>query len=93
MKYNIRLIASIIVFLCIGIADVSAQSMTDEQVLQFVAVEYQKGTSQAQIVTKLMQKGVDINQISPVNRLLTIVCAKTTDRLRNCHRDKCKRIS
>ena len=68
MKYNIRLIASIIVFLCIGIADVSAQSMTDEQVLQFVAVEYQKGTSQAQIVTKLMQKGVDINQIRRVRQ-------------------------
>ena len=68
MKYNIRLIASIIVFLCIGIADVSAQSMTDEQVLQFVAVEYQKGTSQAQIVTKLMQKGVDINQIRRVKQ-------------------------
>ena len=68
MKYNIRQIASIIVFLCIGIADVSAQSMTDEQVLQFVAVEYQKGTSQAQIVTKLMQKGVDINQIRRVKQ-------------------------
>lgn len=68
MKYNIRLIASIIVFLCIEIADVSAQSMTDEQVLQFVAVEYQKGTSQAQIVTKLMQKGVDINQIRRVKQ-------------------------
>ena len=68
MKYNIRLIASIIVFLCIGIADVSAQSMTDEQVLQFVAVEYQKGTSQAQIVTKLMQKGADINQIRRVKQ-------------------------
>ena len=68
MKYNIRLITSIIVFLCIGIADVSAQSMTDEQVLQFVAVEYQKGTSQAQIVTKLMQKGVDINQIRRVRQ-------------------------
>ena len=68
MKYNIRLIASIIVFLCIGIADVSAQSMTDEQVLQFVVVEYQKGTSQAQIVTKLMQKGVDINQIRRVKQ-------------------------
>lgn len=68
MKYNIRLIASIIVFLCIGIADISAQSMTDEQVLQFVAVEYQKGTSQAQIVTKLMQKGVDINQIRRVRQ-------------------------
>ncbi|MDD7226235.1 MAG: SLBB domain-containing protein [Prevotella sp.] len=42
--------------------------MTDEQVLQFVVAEYQKGTSQAQIVTKLMQKGVDINQIRRVKK-------------------------
>lgn len=38
-------------------------SMTDDQVLQFVIKEHNAGTSQAQIVTKLMQKGVDINQI------------------------------
>ncbi|MGN1228454.1 MAG: SLBB domain-containing protein [Prevotella sp.] len=67
MKYLIR-ITLIILFLCTGITHVSAQSMTDEQVLQFVAVEYQKGTSQAQIVTKLMQKGVDINQIRRVKQ-------------------------
>ena len=41
-------------------------SMTDEQVMQFVLKENQKGTSQAQIVTKLMQRGVDINQIRRV---------------------------
>ena len=40
--------------------------MTDEQVMQFVAKEYERGTSQAQIVTKLMQRGVDINQIRRV---------------------------
>lgn len=67
MKNLIR-ITLIILFLCTGITHVSAQSMTDEQVLQFVAVEYQKGTSQAQIVTKLMQKGVDINQIRRVKQ-------------------------
>lgn len=37
--------------------------MTDDQVMQFVLKEHAAGTSQAQIVTKLMQKGVDINQI------------------------------
>ena len=40
--------------------------MTDEQVMQFVLKEYERGTSQAQIVTKLMQRGVDINQIRRV---------------------------
>ena len=53
---------------CIGIAQMYAQSMSDEQVLQYVVEEYQKGTSQAQIVTKLMQKGVDINQIRRVRQ-------------------------
>lgn len=41
-------------------------SMTDEQILQFVMKENAAGTSQAQIVTKLMQKGVNIEQIRRV---------------------------
>ena len=41
-------------------------SMTDLQVMQFVLKEYKAGTSQAQIVTKLMQRGVDIQQIRRV---------------------------
>lgn len=41
-------------------------SMTDEQILQFVMKENANGTSQAQIVTKLMQKGVNIEQIRRV---------------------------
>ena len=65
---NLRQFAIIVVFSCIGIANVSAQSMTDEQVMQYVVAEYQKGTSQSQIVTKLMQKGVDINQIRRVRQ-------------------------
>ena len=48
----------------ISFSTVSAQSsMTDDQVMQFVLKEHNAGTSQSQIVTKLMQKGVDINQI------------------------------
>lgn len=41
-------------------------SMTDEQILKFVIKENAEGTSQAQIVTKLMQKGVTIDQIRRV---------------------------
>lgn len=53
-----------------------AQSgMTDEQVMQFVVKEYKKGTDQTQIVTKLMQRGVDINQIRRVKN--------TYDRMKN----------
>lgn len=40
--------------------------MSDEQVIEFVVKEHEAGTSQAQIVTKLMQRGVDIQQIKRV---------------------------
>ena len=40
-----------------------SQGMSDQQVIQFIASEAKAGTSQAQIVTKLMQKGVKIDQI------------------------------
>lgn len=43
-----------------------AQGMTDSQVADFIAREAAVGTSQAQIVTKLMQKGVQIDQIRRV---------------------------
>ena len=65
---NIRCFAfALCVMLTWGVA-VNAQSMSDEQVMQFVVTEYNKGTSQSQIVTKLMQKGVDINQIRRVRQ-------------------------
>ena len=55
----------LLTFLCLtmltGIA--MAQGMSDQQVLQFIASEAKAGTGQAQIVTKLMQKGVNIEQI------------------------------
>ena len=37
--------------------------MSDDQVLQFIASETKAGASQSQIVTKLMQRGVNIDQI------------------------------
>lgn len=47
---------------------VYAQSgnMTDDQVMRIVVKEHERGTSNAQIVTKLMQQGVDIQQIRRV---------------------------
>ncbi|QUB82400.1 SLBB domain-containing protein [Prevotella jejuni] len=44
-------------------------SMTDTQVMDFVQKEHKKGTPQSQIVTKLMQSGVDISQIRRVRNL------------------------
>ena len=58
-RYLFALLIAVISF-----STVSAQSsMSDDQVMQFMIKEHTAGTSQAQIVTKLMQKGVDINQI------------------------------
>lgn len=45
---------------------VFAQGMSDSQVAGFIAREATAGSSQAQIVTKLMQKGVQIDQIRRV---------------------------
>ena len=68
MMKNIRNFAfALCVMLTWGMA-VNAQSMSDEQVMQYVVTEYNKGTSQSQIVTKLMQKGVDISQIRRVRQ-------------------------
>ena len=50
----------LLMILCYTVA--SAQ-MTDTQVMTFIQSEVKAGTSQAQIVTKLMQKGVKIEQI------------------------------
>lgn len=56
-------------FCITGITITWAQSsMTDDQVLQFIIREHSAGTSQGQIVTKLMQKGVDISQIHRIRK-------------------------
>ena len=68
MMKNIRNFVLALVMIMAGGMTVNAQSMSDEQVMQFVVTEYNNGTSQSQIVTKLMQKGVDINQIRRVRQ-------------------------
>ncbi|MEE0337145.1 MAG: SLBB domain-containing protein [Prevotella sp.] len=58
-------------FLLLLMPTVSAKAqsgMTDNQVMAFVLKEHNAGTSQAQIVTKLMQRGVDIQQIRRVRQ-------------------------
>ena len=44
----------------------SAQSMSDTQVMQYVQREMKNGASQSQIATKLMQKGVTMQQLQRV---------------------------
>ena len=57
----------IFALMLLSAGSVMAQSgMTDDQVISFVAKEHSAGTSNSQIVTKLMQRGVDISQIRRV---------------------------
>lgn len=58
----------LVLLLALTAGPVMAQSssMSDDQVMSFVVKEHERGTSNAQIVTKLMQKGVDISQIRRV---------------------------
>ena len=45
-----------------------AQSMSDEQVIQFVLKEQEKGSTQQQIVTKLLQRGVTTEQLRRIRK-------------------------
>ena len=47
---------------------VSAQRMTDSQVVDFVKKEQAKGTNQQDIVTKLLQKGVTTDQLRRIRQ-------------------------
>ena len=47
---------------------VAQSTMTDQQLISFVMQEKEKGTSQQEIVSMLMQRGVDIQQIQRVKR-------------------------
>ena len=58
-----------LLMLMLAVGSISAQSsMTDEQIIKFVMKEQKSGSSQQEIVTKLMQKGVTIDQIRQVRK-------------------------
>lgn len=62
-------LAFFLLLLLMATVSAKAQSgMTDNQVMAFVLKEHNAGTSQTQIVTKLMQRGVDIQQIRRVRQ-------------------------
>ena len=68
IKFVRRYLLLALVPVMMPLCAMAQSSMTDEQVMQFVVKEHEEGTSQAQIVTKLMQKGVDISQIRRVKQ-------------------------
>lgn len=52
----------------VGAIGAFAQSMTDDQIITFIQKESEKGTSQQQIVTELIGKGVTTSQLQRVRR-------------------------
>ena len=47
---------------------VVAQSMTDEQIMQYISQEQEKGTDQQTIATKLLQKGVTFERLNRIKK-------------------------
>ena len=58
----------ILLLLALPLRMLAQSSMTDSQVASYVQKEMKRGTSQSQIVTHLMQNGVDISQIRRVRK-------------------------
>lgn len=54
--------------LTIAALPVCAQSMSDNQVIEYVKKEQEKGTSQQQIVTNLMKRGVTTDQLRRIRK-------------------------
>lgn len=68
MKYSFfRRLFPIVCFATLCLPAFS-QSMNDESVIQFVQQEQAKGTDQKQIVTKLLQKGVTVDQLRRIRK-------------------------
>ena len=62
---NRLLLMAVFVLLC---QNAFAQSMSDEQVVDFVKQEQSKGSNQQDIVTKLLQKGVTTEQLRRIRK-------------------------
>lgn len=58
----------ILLLLALPLHLLAQSSMTDSQVASYIQQEMKRGTSQSQIVTHLMQSGVDISQIRRVRK-------------------------
>ena len=64
-----KTIVYVLIGLLMPLAVAAQSSMTDDQVIRFVLKEHEAGTDEKQIVTKLMQRGVDIQQIRRVKKI------------------------
>ena len=55
-------------FLLVCIQMTVAQSMTDEQIVNFVLTEQEKGTSEQAIASKLLRKGVTVERMRRIKQ-------------------------
>ena len=62
-----RVLAFVVMLLCVTVA-VAQSSMTDEQIIRFIMKEQQSGSTQQEIVAKLVQKGVTVDQLRRVQK-------------------------
>ena len=63
MKRYLLILCVIIFQICFTANAAFAQGMSDQQVIKFIQTETKAGSSQSQIVTKLVQRGVKMDQI------------------------------
>jgi len=63
-KYYVLLL----MMLSVAMGTQAQTSMTDKQVVEFITTEKEKGSTQSEIVQKLMQRGVDVQQIQRVRK-------------------------
>lgn len=67
LKMKLKTLIAALVLLFSGVPALLAQSsMTDNQVMEFVVKENEKGTTRADITKKLLEKGVSIDQLRRV---------------------------
>lgn len=65
---NSRLIALLLIMASFSGVAIAQNTMTDSQVMEYIMKETEKGTSQSQIVTKLIEQGVSVSQIQRIRR-------------------------
>lgn len=64
----IKKITLLVALILMGAIGAFAQSMSDDQIISYIQRESGKGTSQQQIVTELMKRGVTTSQLQRVRR-------------------------
>ena len=67
-KYGVLSKILFVAFLLAVSTNGYAQSMTEGQIIQFVQQEQQKGSDQQTIVSKLLQKGVTVEQLRNIRK-------------------------